>query len=896
MKKPFLILFLTLCGFYSEAQIPTFSFGKRIGGTTQDAGKQITMDKYGNIFTIGTFRGTVDFDPGVGTYTLSTSTGYDDIFISKLDNNGNFLWAKRIGITTVDESVYGLSVDSLNNVLISGSFYGTNVDFDPGTSIYNLNSVNGNFFVLKLDEYGNFKWVKQWGVGACHSIATDENFNYYLAGQFNNIMDFDPNAGIFNMNAVNGGYYVLKLDSVGSFIWAKQFGGLTTNELVKIHYGADDYLYLTGAFYHNSDFNPGPAADTLYSINNQSDIFILKLDKDGNYKWAKSAGGSSSGNNVGGDIDVNELGEIFVTGWYYGTTCSFGTYTLTNADASGINADFFICKMDSLGNFLWAKKTGGTGDDRAISLSIDKLSNILVTGTFRNNIDFDPGTGTFNLNAGNNNAIFIQKLNTNGGFEWASQIGYGTTYDYNSGNSIFIKEESVLLTGSISRTVDIDPTTAVNNLVSAGGYDVFILKLNQCFVPTNPINTSAPSEQNICTGSIANLSVSTSGTANWYSSPSSTTTIATGLIYNTPTLTAGTYTYYVAATTCTVSPSRTAITVTVNANCQDVWPGDANSDGTADNLDVLELGLHYTQTGTPRASVSNSWQSFYANNWTGTISNGKNVNHSDCNGDGVINVDDTLAIFNNYGLTHVFKQNDTEIINPQLSIMPDQSSVVKGSWGSSSIYLGDVNNNITNINGVAFSVDFDNSLIEPNSIWIEYINSFINAGDNLHFRKLDFINGKIYTATTHTLSNNVNGNGKIAVLHYQIKSNLSNDAVLNLGLTQANQSSASGNITPLTSSTATVLAVANSVGVNNVLGKEFFAIYPNPTSRLLNIKSTIEIQKVELVTVTGQLVMAEQATNNAHVMDMSKLANGVYFLNLYKDNKVVGRQRIILNK
>ncbi|MCG4880637.1 hypothetical protein L0P06_11240, partial [Amedibacillus dolichus] len=59
--------------------------------------------------------------------------------------------------------------------------------------------------------------------------------------------------------------------------------------------------------------------------------------------------------------------------------------------------------------------------------------------------------------------------------------------------------------------------------------------------------------------------------------------------------------------------------VTVNNTCQDVWPGDANSDGVADNTDVLELGLHYTQTGPARATVSNNWQSYYATNWTGTI-------------------------------------------------------------------------------------------------------------------------------------------------------------------------------------------------------------------------------------------------------------------------------------
>lgn len=124
--------------------------------------------------------------------------------------------------------------------------------------------------------------------------------------------------------------------------------------------------------------------------------------------------------------------------------------------------------------------------------------------------------------------------------------------------------------------------------------------------------------------------------------------------------------------------------VVVDNTCQDVWPGDANSDGWADNLDVLEMGLHYTHAGAPRASTSNNWLSYFANNWIGTITNGKNVNHSDCNGDGTINDDDTLAIFNNYGLSHAFRPNDQLVTIPELSIVPNQSAVIKGAWGSAS--------------------------------------------------------------------------------------------------------------------------------------------------------------------------------------------------------------------
>lgn len=334
--------------------------------------------------------------------------------------------------------------------------------------------------------------------------------------------------------------------------------------------------------------------------------------------------------------------------------------------------------------------------------------------------------------------------------------------------------------------------------------------------------------------------------------------------------------------------------ITINS-CADVWPGDANSDGMADNLDVLELGMHYTQTGPPRAVTSNSWQSYFANNWMGTISNGKNLNHSDCNGDGIINDDDTLAIFNNYGLTHAFKPAQTNTVNSQLSIVPDQAMVAKGNWGTASIYLGDATSTINDINGVAFTIDIDNTLIEPNSIYIEYQNSFMDAGQNLHFQKPDFASGKIYSATTHTVSNNVSGFGKIATLHYQILSSLSTDQVLNIGVSQANQSNASGVISPLTSGTGTLMAIGASVGVKETLMSGNVLISPNPTNGLLNVNfSTIpQNTKIEIYNSIGALVLTEAMTNKNNTINVSELSSGMYFMKVLEGNEVVAVKKVV---
>ncbi|HRG01910.1 MAG TPA: T9SS type A sorting domain-containing protein [Bacteroidia bacterium] len=441
-------------------------------------------------------------------------------------------------------------------------------------------------------------------------------------------------------------------------------------------------------------------------------------------------------------------------------------------------------------------------------------------------------------------------------------------------------------TGITSSSISITPTITTT-------YSVVGLGSNNCqntqsiVITVNPLPTLTVTGVNtVCVGTRADLIANGATSYTW---DTGQITASVSVMPSATTI------YTVTGTDLNNCSNTETVSVVVDNTCQDVWPGDANSDGIADNLDILELGLHYTQTGPLRASVSNNWQSYFANNWTGTITNGKNLNHSDCNGDGIINDDDTLAIYNNYGLTHTFKPAQTNTVNPQLSIVPDQSMVVKGTWGTASVYLGDATTTINNINGVAFTIDFDNTLIEPNSIWIEYQNSFIDAGQNLYFRKLDFANSKLYTASTHTVSSNVNGFGKIATLHYKILSSLATDEVLNIGISQANQSNTSGVISPLTSGTGTLMAIGASVGVREVSMSGNVLVSPNPANGLLNISFTTIPQntKIELYNSIGALVLTEVMSNKSNTINVGELGSGIYFMKVLEGNKVVSVRKVV---
>jgi len=329
-----------------------------------------------------------------------------------------------------------------------------------------------------------------------------------------------------------------------------------------------------------------------------------------------------------------------------------------------------------------------------------------------------------------------------------------------------------------------------------------------------------------------------------------------------------------------------------NQNC--IWPGDANGNGISNNTDVLEIGLQYNQTGAARTSTSNLWDGYSYTAWTGSVSSGKNKANADCNGDGTVNLSDTLAVYNNYGFLHN-KSTTAVAANEDITIVPDQTSVLKGTWGTSSIFLGSSTNNISNIHGVAFTINYDNSVIETDSVWIEYTPSFLNS-NNLNFRKKVFSNGILYAATTHTNQVDANGNGKIAILHYKIKSTLASNTVLNLGISNASKLSATAVSSTLSSGSSTLNAVTNDIGVKESSLNSHIVVYPNPSNGQITIKQFDKNQTADLIEIyntVGQLVFTKKINSMTATVD-TNLSKGIYFYSLSNSASQTFKNKLII--
>lgn len=370
------------------------------------------VDASGNTYVTGSFKETVDFDPGANTYLLSSEG--QDVFISKLDSSGNFVWAKSMnGTSTAVCEGLSIALDGSGNVYTTGYFNDT-VDFDPGSGIYNLTTgIPSDIFISKLNASGDLVWAKKMGGSATDkgtSIKIDASENICLLGIFQTLVDFDPGAGVFNLSSVGQfDIFISKLDSSGDLLWVGGFGGTNSDYGNALSLDASGNIYTSGQYFSTVDFDPGAGTFNISSAGTW-DIYINKLDSSGNFIWAKSMGGSDGDEGFG--LFVDSSGYLYPVGKYR-TTADFdpgaGTYNLTSLG----DYDVYISKYDTLGNLLWVVSMGDTAVDYAYSVTVDASGNIYTVGTFDGTIDFDSGSGTFNLSSVGQSDIFLQKLSQN---------------------------------------------------------------------------------------------------------------------------------------------------------------------------------------------------------------------------------------------------------------------------------------------------------------------------------------------------------------------------------------------------------------------------------------------------------------------------------------------------
>jgi hypothetical protein len=452
-----------------------FEWCKHIGNPLDVSGYDIYCDEAGNLFITGYFSGTVDFDAGAEVFELNGGLN-GDCFILKLDTDGNFVWAKSFGDGLLDIGVE-ITTDDAGNIYTTGTFQGT-VDFDPSVGVFDITS-NGeeDVFIQKLNSAGELIWAKSIGGAAeerVETIAVDGTENIYLGGKFEGSCDFNPDLGVYSYTS-NGLFdgYVLKLNTDGSFDWAIQNGGSSQETVFSVKIDTEDHIYVAGSFMNTVDFQPGIGVSEKTS-NGSRDVFVQKLNNEGDLIWVKTFGGS--GWDQLKDMEIRD--EVFLTGYFVETVDFDPNGGVLNLTSNG-SADVFIQKLDFSGNLIWAKAFGGSGYEEGFGISVTLSNDLFSIGTFENTVDFNPNEDEFDLTSNGEYDIFILKLNAcspNAVTDVVNScISYtwidGTTY-YEDNNSATVTLTNILGCDSVV-TLDLTinevniTTTAVGGVLSS---------------------------------------------------------------------------------------------------------------------------------------------------------------------------------------------------------------------------------------------------------------------------------------------------------------------------------------------------------------------------------------------------------------------------------------------
>lgn len=469
------LLLLTLPG-WSQKVYPEWVKswgGPTASSQTMESPAALVTDNAGNIYTTGAFSMTVDMDPDPGSTLNFTAQGLSDIFIQKLNPEGKLVWAKQLGSSGNQwtETGYDLALDKNGALLITGAFCGT-VDFDPGAGVFSLTATGfSNSFILKLDTSGNFTWVK--------TIEGSDNTS----------------------------------------------NGVTTDD--------QGNVYATGTFRGTTDFDPGTGISTLAPATS-TDIFLLKLNSNGDFVWAVQNFAIGSGNvgrklvvddkhniyvgsakrmvtsnstaahiwkldNVGNtiweyiadgprnttdllrDIDMSTDGFIYATG-LFADTVDFNAGGTPNIQVSKSGRDGFVLKMNTAGQVLWVRTVENFSCD---AVKVDSRGNVAVIGQFTGSLDFDPGPGVFNLSSQSldRSDACVWKLDREGQFMDAYCFG-STSYDGARGIDID-RFGTVYVAGTFAlpgfadtgvARIDFDPGSGILDAPVYGGGDAFIVK------------------------------------------------------------------------------------------------------------------------------------------------------------------------------------------------------------------------------------------------------------------------------------------------------------------------------------------------------------------------------------------------------------------------------------
>lgn len=384
---------------------------KQFGGKSDEAVSDVTLDAAGNYYLTGYFMGSGDYaldaDPGPGVYPLSVPSNLAnrDIFIIKLDPNGDFLWAKQISSPSGagNDDATTIKVDSMGNILVAGSY--VYVDFDPGPGVQLYTATgNSDAYVLKLDNDGNFIWVKTFKGTSNKKVMDmelDADDNIYLTGRFQGTMDLNADDSATDIRTTAGGLdtFLVKYTSSGDYVWGHSYGGTGYDTIEKITV-KNNKVYIGGGFSNTVDLDP-TSGTNIYTSAGGQDAYMSAFNSDGTYITSYVIPSTTANGDVVKDIMIDDDGNFILAGLFQNMTIGTQNYVATAA-----NSDIFYLKLNAALQFKAIYLIQGPLLQSSPLINSLQGSKLVGIGSTKGSTAFDYTNGT-NFESPSTAAYFI---------------------------------------------------------------------------------------------------------------------------------------------------------------------------------------------------------------------------------------------------------------------------------------------------------------------------------------------------------------------------------------------------------------------------------------------------------------------------------------------------------
>lgn len=388
---------------------------KQLGTTADEWSYNLATDKNNNIYITGFTQGDL----------AGSNNGKWDAVLAKYNSQGDRLWVQQIA-TPEDDYSYDIATDKQGNAYIAGYTEGKLGERDANSQ---------DAWVAKYDKNGQQIWIEQLDGGFssdyANAVATDNRGNVYITGK--------TWGNLGGNNLGEGDIWVAKYNKKGSKLWVKQFGSTAEDVANEIALDKNGNIYLVG--------NTSGSLNGTY-LGGETDVFVAKLDRNGELLWTLQNGTSGDDNAEGVAVDKN--GNIYATGY-------------TNGDWGGTNQgseDAWLVKYNQDGKSLWTKKLGSGGSDWSNDVTVDVNNNVYIAG-LSGGFLAEGFTGGFDA--------FMAKYNPDGDEVWKRQAGTSEN-EFARGIAIDTDGNMLYVTGD---------TTGDFGGSNAGVRDMFVAKLNQ---------------------------------------------------------------------------------------------------------------------------------------------------------------------------------------------------------------------------------------------------------------------------------------------------------------------------------------------------------------------------------------------------------------------------------